>query len=510
MQLEQELSNRFGFNSFRQGQKEIIMDVLAGNNVLATLPTGVGKSLCFQLPGLMMDGPVVVVTPLISLMEDQVKELKMKGFKNAVAVNSFNTIEERKQIIQTLATYKFIYLSPEILQNNFLVTELALIKPALFVIDEAHCISQWGHEFRPAYLKLNTIIKLLGSPITLALTATATPEVQQDIINQLTGVKFKCHIYPIDRPNLSFIVKKVKHTADKDKQIVELCNSFHVPTMIYFSSKRETERVCNHLAQHCPQLNVAFYHGDVPTTERILIQEQFMNNQLDTICCTSAFGMGINKQDVRLVIHYHLPVQIESFIQEVGRAGRDQLHSVSLTLVAPYDYSIPKHLIESEFPSNAGLTGLFNDLLELANQKAEGEINPAEIMNKWNLSEVQWRFVKNYLEKKQIINDNKVNSNTTNYSQILKYLTEKIAIRKRHKFKQLERFFSWINTDACRRIQLYQPFQSTKPLAQFSCCDYCGFALNQWAPVVSQYGVSTSSWQIKLTNILLPFDTESG
>ncbi|WP_077299630.1 DEAD/DEAH box helicase [Virgibacillus pantothenticus] len=211
--LKQKLTDYFGYDSFRQGQLEIIDDILTGENVLGVLPTGSGKSVCYQLPAMLLDGITIVVSPLISLMMDQVKQLKAKRWKRVTAINSFMDRKEREQVLQSLHTYQLIYVSPELLQQEMFQSRLKTLHVRLFVIDEAHCISQWGHEFRPDYMRLKQIIAHCNYPPILALSATATPKVQTDIIDSLGGLPFTKHIYPIDRTNIAFCIQKVTSVA---------------------------------------------------------------------------------------------------------------------------------------------------------------------------------------------------------------------------------------------------------------------------------------------------------
>ena len=328
--MDRELEKYFGFSSFRTGQKEIIQDVLNGKDVLGILPTGSGKSICYQLPAIMMDGLTIVVSPLISLMMDQVKEMKANHFKKVIAINSFMNFEERREIYRNIHTYKLLFISPEHLNQDFMTQLLQRVKISLFVIDEAHCISQWGHEFRPDYLKLNSLIEKLGNPPTLALSATATPEVQADIMKSLNKPEMIKHIYPMDKPNIAFCIEKVENDQEKNEILIPLLKKYKIPTLIYFSSRLTAESVTRFLSDKLEGRRIGFYHAGMEPMDRVMIQQQFMNNQLDIVCCTSAFGMGINKGNIRLIIHYHIPLQLESFIQEVGRAGRDGNSSVSL------------------------------------------------------------------------------------------------------------------------------------------------------------------------------------
>ncbi|WP_067836604.1 RecQ family ATP-dependent DNA helicase [Amphibacillus sediminis] len=507
-QLEDILHLYFNHKTFRLGQKEIINDIIEGKSVLATLPTGAGKSLCYQLPALITQGTVIVVSPLLSLMEDQVKQLKRQGHHIAVAINSFNTEQERQMILSRLSQYKLIYLSPEMLQNQVILDKLQKLQIDLFVIDEAHCISQWGHEFRPDYLKLNQIIEHFNKPTTLALTATATPDVQQDIINQLPAVKFSKHIYPMDRSNIAFIVEHLADPNQKDRYLIDLFEKFQLPSLIYFSSKKEAQRVAIMLHKQFLHLNVAYYHGDLDSTERQLIQQQFMEDQLDIVCCTSAFGMGVDKPNIRLIIHYHLPTQIESFIQEIGRAGRDQLSSVSITLATPYEHRLPERLIDSELPKEAVVDRMFSYLSSLDLSIQPLPIKDEDWMIQLQVTETQWRFLKNYLINKQIIEHNQFVEHK-NLFHVKKELIKKIKQRNRYKMKKLDELVRWLNTDHCRRDQLYQSFSTPVSKLESLCCDQCGFSIDQWIPPseanMAGNKLAKESWKDDLKELILPF-----
>lgn len=502
-QLEKELQKYFHYSSFRRGQREIIEDVLQGNDVLGILPTGSGKSVCFQLPAILNNGLTIVVTPLISLMLDQVKEIKAKNFKRAVALNSFVDAEQRSFILRNLSKYKLLYISPELLQYQPIIEKLARHRISLFVIDEAHCISQWGHEFRPDYLKLGEAIAYLGDPPVLALSATATPEVQDDIIRALNRAGMKRHIHPMDRNNLTFVVEKLSSEQDKIDWLKTYLKKDYGPALIYFSSRVQAENIASVLKESLPSVKIAFYHGGMEQTDRIMIQQQFMNEQLDVICCTNAFGMGINKPDIRSVIHYHLPSRLESYIQEVGRAGRDYKPSICFVLYHPNDIAIPRNLIQNELPAKEELQRAMEYLLHLSSQNKELPYPDSNIFEQLQISEVKWRFLRFHFEKHGMIYNKKISYDAKKWQSVYEHLIHWMTKRTIHKQQKLNDIFRWIETDGCYREELYKNFQSgySKPI--FQCCSNCGVDLSEWKPEKPEKSADENqNWKMKLRRLL--------
>ena len=434
MKLENILEEKFGFSSFRTGQKEIINDIIKGRDVLAVLPTGGGKSICYLLPGYIFEKPVVIVSPLLSLMEDQVQQLKLMGEKRVIALNSYLSFKEKKHALRTLHTYRYIYVSPEILQSEDVQFALQKMNVRLFVIDEAHCISQWGHEFRTDYLKLKLIKDHLGNPACLALTATASLEVQNDIITQLNLKNVKRHIYSIDRKNIAMMIRKMKSIDDKVEKVKEYVKTLKGPGIIYFSSREWTERMVDFLRLSGIN-NVACYHGGLPTEERIAIQQQFINDELEVICATNAFGMGINKANIRYVIHFHYPKNIEAYIQEIGRAGRDGKDSIAILLYGEFDHEIPETLIHKDLPDLKELKQVLYELInEFSKQRLTKE-KEIEIIEKLNIDEVKWRFLKYHLETLNVIQNGEIDS-CFNYDVVVDYIKSAIEKRTAHKKKE--------------------------------------------------------------------------
>ncbi len=465
-QLEQILNSNFNLKQFRIGQLEIIESVLQGNDVIAMLPTGGGKSLCYQLPGYVLNGPILIISPLLSLMEDQVEQIRRRGEKQVVALNSAIPVHKRKQIIKQLKMFRYIYVSPEILQFDYVIQALKDVGVSLFVVDEAHCISQWGHDFRPDYSKLGEIREKLSNPPCLALTATATKDVLLDVENILRlNRNVKKFIFSINRPNIAISIEKHGSIDEKIDRIQELVRTLKGPGLIYCSSRVWTEKIAQILIDSGID-KVAYYHGGMEQEQRILIQQQYIYDQLNIVCCTNAFGMGINKQNIRYVIHFHFPSQIESYMQEIGRAGRDGRDSMAITLVSDGDYDIPKSLVELEFPS---YEDLHKTIYFIRNQ----DFPSFEQIQQWcGITETQWRYVENAYQKLLPLSANTDEMIASIWGEIEK----RIAVKR----QKLSEMYKWLSTTGCRRKKLLSYFDENYDDSIQNCCDACGINIDKF------------------------------
>ena len=311
----------FGFDEFLSGQQEIVECILEGRDGLAVMPTGGGKSLCYQLPGLVKEGVTLVVSPLIALMKDQVDALQAKGVQAAV-INSSQSWDEQKEILEETRAgrIKLLYVAPERFRAASFTTTMSNVKISMLAIDEAHCLSQWGHDFRPDYLRLGRARQELGNPQCVAFTATATPVVREDILKVLTLQNPFETITGFARPNLSFNITAVAKKADKFKRLREIILEYKTG-IVYCATRKKVDEVSETLASW--GLKVAAYHGGMTDQERDRVQDSFISRRKDVAIATNAFGMGIDRSDVRFVAHFEVPGSVEAFYQEAGRAGRD-------------------------------------------------------------------------------------------------------------------------------------------------------------------------------------------
>lgn len=372
------LKKRFGYTTFKPGQAEVIEAVLAGQDTLAVLPTGTGKSLCYQLPAYVLGHTTVIVSPLIALMQDQVTQLNYQGEKKAVAINSNLEWQQRQQLYQHLAQYRFVFMAPETLSQPAAIAALKQCQIDLFVVDEAHCISQWGIDFRPDYLALAKIKAQLQPSATLALTATANAQVQADIIKKLELPAVHKVLTSVDRPNIYLGVSQQPDEAAKDAFLVALVQQSQAPGIIYCSSRQKTVEIAA-LLQQKTNLNIAYYHAALTPQDRYMIQQQFMQGKLDVICATNAFGMGINKQNIRYVLHYHVPQNIESYLQEIGRAGRDGQAAYALILTTPQDIYLQQSLLDFGIPEG----GLIQQFFKQPALFKNSESNEFELLRRY-------------------------------------------------------------------------------------------------------------------------------
>ncbi|KRL23369.1 RecQ family ATP-dependent DNA helicase [Lentilactobacillus kisonensis] len=476
--LNKELHKHSAFKSFRPGQEEVLLNLFAGQNTLAVLPTGGGKTLLYQLYGAITHQRVLIVSPLISLMQDQVGRLQYLGSKRVVAITSAMDFKERTAILRNLSHYQYIYVSPEMLVNQSVFPFVAQQNIGLFVIDEAHCITEWGPDFRPDYLRLGAVRKQLGNPLTLMMTATATQPTRTDILQRMgfSVGEARQVVMPTNRRNIFLSAKVCANQKEKNDQLESLVSHLDGSGIIYFSSKSQAEQIAAMLTQKTHK-RVMAYHGGMDNQQRFRIQQQFMNDDIDIVCATSAFGMGIDKENVRFVIHYHLPNNIQSYVQEIGRCGRDQQPSLAILLYEPNDQYLQLGLIENTIPEEQLLSYLYQHPNELEKNDA-------------------FRVIKYYYDTG-------------------KSFEEAVSIfdqAKKHRIQELEAIIAYIYTTGCRRKLLLQHFDEVvnNENSEF-CCDFHSDFWGHWREFNDHYlkGVKqvkrqrSTDWHQILNNLFL-------
>jgi len=371
-QLKELLKIHFGYESFLPGQEMAIDNILAGKNTVVVLPTGGGKSLIYQLPALVLEGATIVISPLIALMKDQVDSLERLGIP-ATFINSSISLQESARRLAAVksGTYKIVYIAPERFYNQAFVSALKDIKISLFAIDEAHCISQWGHDFRPSYLRLKDAVRFVGRPPVVALTATATPEVRDDIVKQLEVADPELVITGFARPNLQLAVVPASN-GEKMENILNLLttNPEIGRGIIYVGTRAKADEIAEFLLDN--DIKAVVYHAGMDADSRNWVQEQFMTDAAQVVVATNAFGLGINKKDIRFVIHYDLPGTIEAYYQEAGRAGRDGQPSFCLLFYHQSDRYLREFFIKGDNPEKETILEVYDFLLG----RADGEADP--------------------------------------------------------------------------------------------------------------------------------------
>ncbi|MDQ0257676.1 ATP-dependent DNA helicase RecQ [Evansella vedderi] len=504
--LTELLKSKFGHDQFRPGQEEIIQSVLSKRDVLAILPTGAGKTLCYHFPAKLMEGMTIVVSPLLSLMEDQVHQLRAAGDKNVVQLNGLLTFEEKKRILRSLNKNSILFISPEMLTNDLVIRRVSGIQIGLFVVDEAHCISQWGHEFRTDYLRLHEVKERIGNPPCLALTATATSQVEEDIIKKLAMEQPVIHRFSVNRKQIKLITVEAFDKTEKLDLFFEHLKRLVKPAIIYTSTRKEAVAMAETMKEK-GYVDVAFYHGGMTKEDRLLIQHQFLNNEINYICSTNAFGMGINKPNVRSVIHLHIPPSIEQYVQEIGRAGRDGQESTALLLYTKEDRAVPMAFIDQEFPTERELKTWFSVL------KGWNPTTPLvdssvmeELQRVLFIDETRWKMLLYYFRKFGALDDKHIHMERVN-DQLFKKLYQHFLSRRKHKENNFYQIESLLNGKECIRKGVLQYFGEEMTGTLKKCCSNCGLTIENY-PLndYSQDENTFASWQEELENILVPYN----
>ena len=369
MDSQQALEDYFGFREFREPQSEVIGEILGGRDVFVVMPTGGGKSLCYQLPAVLMDGVTIVVSPLVALMKDQVDSLVARDIPATLINSTLSTAEQQDRIRRMRnGEYRLVYIAPERFRSWSFLRALGQVTIALFAVDEAHCMSQWGHDFRPDYFRLGKALEDLGRPQVAAFTATATPDVQNDIVERLGLNEPKIFVAGFARPNLRFIVTEVTGESQKYERLRDLI-SRHRTGIVYCATRKRVDQVSDSLETW--GIRVARYHGGIDDDAREEAQNRFTQNDCDVVVATNAFGMGIDRADLRFVAHFDVPGSLEAYYQEAGRAGRDGEPAECELLFSYADTRVQDFFIEGNNPPIELVRALYLLLGRLANEAGE-------------------------------------------------------------------------------------------------------------------------------------------
>ena len=485
-QLHDLLEKHFGFREFLEGQEHVIETILSGTDALVIMPTGGGKSLCYQLPALALDGITVVVSPLIALMKDQVDAMQEKGIPATFINSSLGQSEIEKRIAgMTRGDYRLVYIAPERFKSDRFTQALAPLSIALFAIDEAHCISQWGHDFRPDYLRLKWALKELGQPQVAALTATATPEVRADIVEQLALGKFgrqppQVFVSGFARHNLLLAVSNVKGKAAKLDRILETIRQLKTG-IVYCATRKNVEKVAAHLKSE--GIKCVAYHGGLTDEQRTKAQTKFMEKDWPVAVATNAFGMGIDRADLRFVIHFDIPGSVEAYYQEAGRAGRDGEPSRCEMLFNYADIRTQEFFVDGANPTREIITGVYQTLKHLCGkggievpmseiaELVPGTKNDMTVSSSMYLLERAGFITREYRQGSRTYTTSLVQPVKTFEELAIDF--ERLDKKRERDMGKLQRIIAYADHRACRHNFILDYFGDPEAAPRCTVCDNC-------------------------------------
>ncbi len=472
------LATAFGVRSLRPGQQVAIEHLLAGENLLVVMPTGSGKSLIFQYAALALPGTALVVSPLIALMKDQVDRLGERGIAATYINSSLSTDDQLRRIKRMEAgDWKLVYVAPERLRNLAFLAALRQARVSLLAVDEAHCISQWCHDFRPDYLHLGRVRGMLNNPVTAALTATATPEVQDDIMAQLGLPDARRVVTGFARPNLVFHVRHTPDLRSKLQALRKLLGVVKGTGIIYVGTRREADELAVTLESDY-RVPAFVYHGGMDRQQRSVTQDAYLNSPNGVMIATNAFGMGVDRPDVRFVAHFHIPGTLEAYYQETGRAGRDGKLAQCMLLYAPQDRKLQEWFIENDAPSRNELVGLHRTITSKS-RNGVARLSMDELAHTTRLFEVKLRVGLLQLERAGSIlrlDDDGYGAGFETRElteEALQLTAADVQVRRARKRAQLGKMVTFAETNTrCRQAMLLEHFGDTSEVKAHPCCDW--------------------------------------
>ncbi len=461
----------FGFDSLRPGQEDPIRSVIEGHDTFVVQPTGSGKSAIYQIAGSIIEGTTIVISPLIALQKDQVDSINSHEAGEAVVINSTQCVAEMRKALEKIEGGKceYIFLAPEQLHKQETMERLERSGVSLFVVDEAHCISEWGHDFRPDYLQIGPAIERLGHPVVLAMTATASPEVRAEVIQRLGMLHPKVFVSGFDRPNIHLCVDHFPSKAKKTETLVHRVRWAEKPGIVYVSTRKNAEEIMRQLDE--VGIPTLFYHGGLKAKERHEIQERFMAGDAEVIVATNAFGMGIDKADVRFVYHYDISDSLDAYYQEIGRAGRDGKPAEAILFFRDEDLGVQKFRSGEAKISVAEI----EKVEEILSQE-NGPVTPEQISEQVDLSSRKLAKVLHRLEDVgavEVLPTGEVQlQEEADLSEVAQAAAEEQDRRKQMKGERLRQMQEYADTAACRREHLLRYFGDnfTGPCGN---CDNC-------------------------------------
>ncbi len=477
-QLEQIAQQVFGYDHLRPAQHEVLSAVLQGRDTLAVMPTGSGKSAIYQIAGLRMPGVTVVISPLIALQHDQVEAIAQQDTVKAAVLNSTLSKAERSHVFEQLANQalEFIFMAPEQFSNVETLEKIKEIEPSLFVVDEAHCVSEWGHDFRPDYLQLGSVIEALGHPVTLALTATASPLVRKEIVERL-GMDCPAEIVKgFDRPNIHLSVCGCYSEEEKLERLLKAVAEAQSPGIVYVATRKAAEEIAAALVEQ--GMGAIAYHAGMKGSDRDTAQAQFIDDEIDVIVATNAFGMGIDKANVRFVFHYHIPGSIDAYYQEIGRAARDGEPASTTLFYHPDDMKLQRFFSGGAQVEEDVLKALV-ELLETMTSVPDEEQLREHIQEHFGLSQVKAHAALDALESTGLIerdeSDIVIVETDDDLEQIVEQAMTAQERRKQFGHSRLHMMRGYAETDACRREYVLSYFGEEFE-APCGFCDNCEVA----------------------------------